>query len=235
MKSIPLLILFLISSSLFAQEFIPSSRYTDVNTSATLAQKDPLSVIVNFSFPRNIENVGDALYLISTPSGYRFSLEEDDVAYILFEMPLPEVHKQLGPISLRNAIEILSGSGFEPVFDDATRLISFKATSDSIRILDANDFKKSWLERHSHKVTRNNSLGEQAVFQDESNILEKIDGEFTEYEVVFGDSISKIASKLGLAFTSLLVDEMLALNGHAFLNQNPNLLLEGQTIKVPYL
>lgn len=237
MKSLFLIFLFFTIHKATAGDLIQSSRYTDVNISATKAQKDPLSVIINFEFPRNIEKVGDALYLITAPSGYRFSLDENDIAYILFEMPLPEVHKQLGPITLRDAISVLSGNGFQPVFDNATRLISFESLSESISSVNVEDFKVSWLS--SRQLPTKGSIvsvdlnePDYATF-DSDSISESIS--FAEYEVVLGDSISKIAGKLGLEFTSVLIEEIVTMNSHAFLDQNPDLLLEGQTIKVPYL
>jgi type IV pili sensor histidine kinase/response regulator len=51
----------------------------------------------------------------------------------LFGFPLPKAQRQLGPLSLRQALELLSGPAFRLVIDPVYRLVTFElvATSSS--------------------------------------------------------------------------------------------------------
>jgi type IV pili sensor histidine kinase/response regulator len=47
----------------------------------------------------------------------------------LFELPLPAVHRSLGPLILRHALEVLGGPAYELAADPAGRLVSFERVS----------------------------------------------------------------------------------------------------------
>lgn len=208
-----------------ANEYVQSSRYVEIDISPNMNQVDPLRVVVDFSFPQSIETVGEALYLLISPSGYRFSLKDNDIAYLLFELPLPQVHRHIGPVRFKEAISILSGKGFIAEFDESLRRISFTTESDSIKVVDVAPYKAQWLDR---KSTNHFTIKSPAVDNLASNIE---DG----YLVQSGDSVSAIAEKLGIPYTKTFTDFLVKNNPHAFLNNNPNLLMSGVTIKVSSL
>ncbi|MET1256937.1 LysM peptidoglycan-binding domain-containing protein [Aliikangiella maris] len=247
MKFISIIIFLLFASASSANSYVQSSRYAEIDISAKQEQIDPLSVVINFSFPRETSTVGDALYLITAPSGYRFKLDELDIAYILFEMPLPEVHKQLGPMTLRNAISILAGKGFTPQVDEATRLISFTSSSESIKNLQVRLFKESWLSKRTKTIKANTSIVSEPrdrteqldVSNQESKRAEqasRIDtNNHKSYLVQKGDSVSKIAARLGIDYSELFSFELVNENPHAFIQDDPNKLLAGKIIQVPSL
>jgi type IV pili sensor histidine kinase/response regulator len=90
-------------------------------------QRDLLSAIVNIELSEEVETVGEAIAAVLENSGYRLlpnpsaSCQER-----LFELPLPAVHRSLGPLTLRQALEVLSGPAYRPAMDPVRRLLSFE-------------------------------------------------------------------------------------------------------------
>ncbi|RBW47284.1 hypothetical protein DS885_03820 [Psychromonas sp. B3M02] len=199
-----------------ANEYKQLGRYTNVSITPTQQQLNPLLVVVDFEFPPQITKVGEALKLLIAPSGYRFSLSDNDISYILFEMPLPEIHKKLGVMTLDDAIKTLSGSGFTPVYDEGLRLLSFKSSSKSINTVNVALYKKSWL-RNKTAITPI------------ANNYKKI----VTYTVKSGDSISKILINLGIGYNPKIINHIVDTNPSAFINNNPNHLISGSVIGVP--
>ena len=72
--------------------------------------------------------VGEALSHLLERSGYRLaSLEASDPALpLLLKNPLPMVHRVLGPVTLRNALNMLAGSVWNLVIDPVNRIVSFE-------------------------------------------------------------------------------------------------------------
>lgn len=220
MKLFAILVFILCVSSLNANEYVQTNRYVEIDISPQSYEVDPLQVVIDFSFPSNINTIGEAIHLLISPSGYRLDVKENDIAYLMFEMPLPEVHKHLGPIRFKEAVSVLSGKGFIPKFDESLRRISFTTNSESINSTDVTEFKKSWENRGSELTPI---------------LLSNHDNNYTRYTTEKGDSISKIAAKLGLLFDDDFLDIVVGDNPHAFINQDPNLLMSGVTIKVSLL
>ena len=79
-------------------------------------------------FPERIQTVGEAVRYLLQRSGYRLATAEsigpDTVA--LFALPLPTVHRSLGPMALKDALETLAGPVFHLVQDPVHRLITFE-------------------------------------------------------------------------------------------------------------
>ncbi len=107
---------------------IQVGRYSLLATTPTEAQVELLAATVTVQFPERIQTVGEAVPYLLQSSGYRLATAEairpDTVA--LFELPLPAVHRSLGPMTLRDALEILAGPAFHLVQDPVHRLISFE-------------------------------------------------------------------------------------------------------------
>jgi len=49
---------------------------------------------------------------------------------ILLNSPLPNIHRTLGPVSLRSALKTLSGISWDLIIDPINRLISFELIKD---------------------------------------------------------------------------------------------------------
>ncbi|MCP4041104.1 MAG: pili assembly chaperone [Gammaproteobacteria bacterium] len=103
-------------------------RYTLFAATPTEAQVELLATTTTVRFPERIRTVGEAVRYLLQRSGYRLptaeSIGPDTVA--LFGLPLPAVHRSLGPMTLRDALATLAGSAFYLVQDPVHRLITFE-------------------------------------------------------------------------------------------------------------
>ena len=103
-------------------------RYSLITATPTQAQAALLAATMTVRFPERIQTVGEAVPYLLQRSGYRLATTEsigpDTVA--LFALPLPAVHRDLGPMTVRDALEILAGPAFHLVKDPVHRLITFE-------------------------------------------------------------------------------------------------------------
>lgn len=115
------------------RNFVSTGRYTEVSTIATTAQIDPLSSLITITIPSEISTVSQAMEYVLQRSGWRLTpySEEDVQTQTLFELPLPTVHRRLGPISLREALETLAGKPFVMVEDPVRRSVGFTYAANS--------------------------------------------------------------------------------------------------------
>ena len=103
-------------------------RYQSVRMRPDENQVDLLSVVVTRNFPEHVNTVGAAVTLLLEGSGYRLlskKLAESNRIH-LFAMPLPEVQRQVGPLSLRQALELVGGPAHRLVIEPTYRLLSFE-------------------------------------------------------------------------------------------------------------
>jgi type IV pili sensor histidine kinase/response regulator len=91
-------------------------------------QVDLLSSMVELELPEQINTVGQAITYLLEGSGYRLLSAKLAEPYRvgLFAMPLPDVQRQLGPLSLRQGLELLSGPAFRLVIEPVYRLVTFE-------------------------------------------------------------------------------------------------------------
>ena len=103
------------------------SRYAVMEPVATAEQADVLSVVVSLDFPDPITTVGGAIEHLLLRSGYRMAdpWASDPALPRLWRLPLPLVHRHLGPIRIDNALSTLAGPAWDLVVDPVNRLISF--------------------------------------------------------------------------------------------------------------
>ena len=104
------------------------ARYSTVHAVPTIAQRDPLAGLVRTTFPSSVTRVGEAVEMLLVPSGYRLSAPHaagPERAEFLV-LPLPEAHRELGPLPLRLALETLAGPAFILVEDPVHRRVSFE-------------------------------------------------------------------------------------------------------------
>jgi len=111
---------------------IPVGRYSSVQALPTAAQADPLAAIVKLTFPESVDLVGAAVAQALKTSGYRVANDAATHAArsALFALPLPDVHRVLGPLSLRTLLETLAGPGYRLIEDPVHRLITFERCGD---------------------------------------------------------------------------------------------------------
>lgn len=133
--TITLGLLTLLGVDVYAQyEIAKIDRYTYIDAVSTKEQNDPMSVIVSVKFPTNITNAKDAIDYLLVRSG--FNLSEKYETYKLKQFTLPQVHRVLGPITLKNAIKVLVGKGRYVNVDYLNRVITIPtiySTKDTIK------------------------------------------------------------------------------------------------------
>lgn len=108
-------------------EQVSTGRYTSVSTAATEPQADPLQVMVSTRLPGYVLRVGEAVDYLLLRSGYRLAdqASTDPNTNTLLALPLPEVHRQIGPMRLRDVLETLGGKAYVLVIDPVHRQVSF--------------------------------------------------------------------------------------------------------------
>jgi conjugative transfer region protein (TIGR03748 family) len=107
---------------------IQVGRYSLFATTPTEAQADPLQAMITVQFPDRIRIVGDAVKHLLQQSGYRLAGSEatgPTTAYLM-ALPLPTVHRRVGPMPLNRALETLAGPAFRLVEDPVHRLVTFE-------------------------------------------------------------------------------------------------------------
>ena len=115
-------------------------RYSVIAAVPTEAQTDLLATTLTIRFPERIQTMGEAVRYLLQRSGYRLastgSIGPDTVN--LFALPLPAVHRSLGPMTLRDALKTLAGPTFNLVQDPIHRLITFESCSpDRLAVKDS--------------------------------------------------------------------------------------------------
>ena len=111
---------------------IQTDRYSAVEPEPTTGQEAPLLTMITIKYPRQVNTVGQAIAYTLKRSGYRLAPQHahDPNMQVLIKLPLPEVHRQLGPMTVKQVLKTLSGSAFMLVTDPVHRYISFEVVPE---------------------------------------------------------------------------------------------------------
>ena len=113
----------------------PIGRYVSLSMAPQAAQRDLLAQTFDVRFPYEINTIGAAIQYLLNDSGYQLVPEValDHPASQLLTLPLPDVDRHLGPMTLLAGLQTLIGEPFQVVIDPVHRLIAFrlKATFQS--------------------------------------------------------------------------------------------------------
>ena len=111
-----------------AAEEVRIGRYSTLASVPTEAQTNLLQASIQVHFPDRVNTVGKAVDYLLERSGYQLSDRStaDTAREALLALPLPAVHRSLGPVSLQMALETLAGPAFRLVEDPVHRLVSFE-------------------------------------------------------------------------------------------------------------
>tara|TARA_B110000879_G_scaffold162382_1_gene209721 strand:+ start:604 stop:1080 length:477 start_codon:yes stop_codon:yes gene_type:complete len=129
--------LFLVYSQAFAASNSQVGRYSTVENKPTIAQVNPLLSVQKMHFPSNARTVGDAVRYWIRFSGYALVSDKNlsKEASTLLKQPLPVVDKHLGPLSVKDGVEVLMGQGvFHLVQDPLNRKLDFKLNKKYIAV-----------------------------------------------------------------------------------------------------
>jgi type IV pili sensor histidine kinase/response regulator len=124
-------------------------RYSTIDPKPLNYQEDLFDVIVRVGFPNGIDTVGQALEHLSARSGFRVTSDQASCPSlpILLSLPLPAVHRELGPMSLLDALKTLAGPTHYLVIDPVHRLISFQVRHNYKLLLAGRGLESSALPR----------------------------------------------------------------------------------------
>lgn len=111
-----------------AEDEVQVGRYSSVRSLPTEEQKDVFQTITTIEFPSEIKTVGDAIRHSLKNQGFRLAAPKsvDKKMKILLELPLPNVHRELGPMPLKSVLETLAGPVWRLVHDPVHRLVGFE-------------------------------------------------------------------------------------------------------------
>ncbi|MGV4658946.1 PilL N-terminal domain-containing protein [Burkholderia pseudomallei] len=106
-------------------------RYALIELVPDDGQRDLMQQVINLTIPAAANaTVGDALHYVLRRSGYRLCDARADTTAVLYALPLPAAHEHLGPITLRDALQLLAGPRWTLHVDDATREVCFAPQPD---------------------------------------------------------------------------------------------------------
>ncbi|QBS12907.1 hypothetical protein E4T54_09220 [Legionella geestiana] len=112
-----------------------AANVTQINRYATVANKplpsqiNPLLTEQQIHFPQDVKTVGQAIEWWLQYSGYSLVATEKqpDSLQAVLHQPLPQIHKNLGPLTVKDGLEVLAGQQvFELVEDPLLRVVNFK-------------------------------------------------------------------------------------------------------------
>lgn len=106
-------------------------RYTLIELMPDDGQRDLMQQVIDLTIPSDANaTVGDALHYVLRRSGYRLCDERADTTAVLYALPLPAAHEHLGPITLRDALQLLAGPRWSLQINDETREVCFAPQPD---------------------------------------------------------------------------------------------------------
>lgn len=101
-------------------------RYTLVSTLPTSGQRDLMAQIIDISIPANMSpNVRDAMQYVMNRSGYSLCAPSTGHINILYTRPLPAAQYKLGPMTLRNTLQVLAGPAWQVKVDEVNRQVCY--------------------------------------------------------------------------------------------------------------
>ena len=101
-------------------------RYTLVSTLPDSGQRDLMAQIIDISIPANMHpNVRDAMQYVVDRSGYSLCSAETGHVNILYTRPLPAAQYKLGPMTLRNTLQVLAGPAWQVKVDEVNRQVCY--------------------------------------------------------------------------------------------------------------
>ncbi|MBK3447606.1 PFGI-1 class ICE element type IV pilus protein PilL2 [Pseudomonas haemolytica] len=101
-------------------------RYTLVSTLPDSGQRDLMAQIIDISIPANMQpNVRDAMQYVVDRSGYTLCSPDTGHVNILYTRPLPAAQYKLGPMTLRNTLQVLAGPAWQVKVDEVNRQVCY--------------------------------------------------------------------------------------------------------------
>lgn len=113
-----------VSAQIEPTAVIRSGRYSLIEVQPRDAQRDLLRQVVDVTVPSGITaSVADMMRYVLLRSG--FTICEGAVVDSFEPLPLPAAHQHLGPIMLRDALDVLAGPAWHLEVDETRRQVCF--------------------------------------------------------------------------------------------------------------
>jgi len=105
---------------------IQTSRYSTIQAKPTQPQRQLLQVMISVTIPDDITTIDQTIHYLLKRSGYQLVQPQVDQPELtaFFYKRLPEVHRRMGPMTLEDALTILTAPAFTLHEDPIQRLIS---------------------------------------------------------------------------------------------------------------
>nr|WP_310615710.1 TcpQ domain-containing protein [Pantoea cypripedii] len=108
-------------------EVVRYDRYTLVSTRPADAQLDPLNQIVDITMPAQlVSTVGEGFRYLLLESGYSLCSATSSAFSELLSRPLPAVQREIGPLKLSEALQVVAGPAWRLKVDEVNREICFE-------------------------------------------------------------------------------------------------------------
>ncbi|GEN23130.1 PilL N-terminal domain-containing protein [Halomonas cupida] len=122
----------IVDPDVYDQELIPvevlrTGRYQLVTMLAPMGQRHLLEQIVNVRIPPSLSTtVGDGIRYTLKNTGYTLCPATRDHEEWLYSRQLPAAHYHLGPMTLREALQVLAGDAWELEEDPVRRQVCYE-------------------------------------------------------------------------------------------------------------
>ena len=125
----------LFSNICIADNLTQISRYTTISNKPTLSQTNLLSQNIQVRFTRNIYTIGDAINYLLNFSGYSLVSEKkmNEALKTTLQKSLPLIDRELGPMSLQDALTTLIGPAFYMTHDPVNRTVNFNLKKEYLK------------------------------------------------------------------------------------------------------
>jgi type IV pili sensor histidine kinase/response regulator len=119
------------SAALEKDPLVRYGRYTLVSSAPTADQRDLMAQIVDISIPANMTpNVREAMVYVLDRSGYSLCSKETGQVSVLYTRPLAASLYKVGPMALRNALQVLAGPAWQVEVDEVDREVCYVLRSE---------------------------------------------------------------------------------------------------------
>lgn len=121
-----ILLLSLLSMSIFsvhASSVTQVNRYATVSNKPSLAQLNPLLAVQQMHFPHDISTIGEAIEKWLQYSGFTLvpPSQQSKSLQALLQNKLPEIDRNLGPLTIKDGLEVLVGQHLFKVIENPIR------------------------------------------------------------------------------------------------------------------
>lgn len=129
LKILTITLLGIVTVTTHAANVTQINRYATVANKPLTAQINPLLAVQKIHFPQEVKTVGEAIEWWLHYSGFALVSKENQPKSLQAVMlqPLPQIHRNLGPLTVKEGLEILAGQQvFRVVENPITRQVNFK-------------------------------------------------------------------------------------------------------------